>query len=495
MKVQLKNIGLIKDVEYEIGDLTIICGQNNTGKNYAMYALYGFLQFLFQEIYIEDDVFCLNEVIDLLISSNNITELHTNNQTVLPIHIFSFDVFNKILELASKYYTETKLQYALGIQQKSLKNTKFQLSISDQTLYNSILLNMKNAIIGDSESKHFTMQAYYDGHENHIVIKPIDNHSLESQTSWRELSIEEKNLEMLQLYKDCIESIFLELLLFFGELFCGEDCVQFFGLDILTAERSGVSMFNSDLNLGKGKFIQELVKNTKINLDDVVRKIYNDSTYALPVKDEIAFFPSMINYKQIESFIVTDYPEIIEFFQSISGGNYQTDDFSSVSYSPQNTRKSLSLGESASAVRALSHLNFYLLHKAVKGGLLMIDEPELNLHPHNQRKMAGLIAMLVNVGIKVMVTTHSNFFINELNSLMMLYNNDNDFTKKIMKQYNYPELSMLSATKVKAYIAHQSNQTVAFNPVIITEYGMQDTGFYDDINEINTIQSRIIQGF
>ena len=43
MKVSLKNIGMLNKADLEVGDLTIICGENNTGKTYATYSLYGFL--------------------------------------------------------------------------------------------------------------------------------------------------------------------------------------------------------------------------------------------------------------------------------------------------------------------------------------------------------------------------------------------------------------------------------------------------------------------
>ena len=45
MKVHIKNLGPLKQAEFSLGDLTIICGANNTGKTYATYALFGFLSF------------------------------------------------------------------------------------------------------------------------------------------------------------------------------------------------------------------------------------------------------------------------------------------------------------------------------------------------------------------------------------------------------------------------------------------------------------------
>ena len=44
LTVHLKNIGILKQAEFSLGDLTIICGDNNTGKTYAACALYGFLE-------------------------------------------------------------------------------------------------------------------------------------------------------------------------------------------------------------------------------------------------------------------------------------------------------------------------------------------------------------------------------------------------------------------------------------------------------------------
>ena len=43
LTVRLKNIGILKQAKFSLGDLTLICGENNTGKTYAACALYGFL--------------------------------------------------------------------------------------------------------------------------------------------------------------------------------------------------------------------------------------------------------------------------------------------------------------------------------------------------------------------------------------------------------------------------------------------------------------------
>lgn len=44
MKFEFENLGLLDEAKLELADLTLICGENNTGKTCATYAVYGFLR-------------------------------------------------------------------------------------------------------------------------------------------------------------------------------------------------------------------------------------------------------------------------------------------------------------------------------------------------------------------------------------------------------------------------------------------------------------------
>ena len=52
--------------------------------------------------------------------------------------------------------------------------------------------------------------------------------------------------------------------------------------------------------------------------------------------------------------------------------------------------------------------------------MIFIDEPELNLHPVNQRKIARILAKVANSGIKIIISTHSDYIVKEFNNLIML---------------------------------------------------------------------------
>lgn len=72
----------------------------------------------------------------------------------------------------------------------------------------------------------------------------------------------------------------------------------------------------------------------------------------------------------------------------------------------------------SSMVKELSPLVLYLRYLAEPDELLIIDEPEMNLHPEAQVKMIEFLAMLVNAGLKVLITTHSPYLLDHLSNLI-----------------------------------------------------------------------------
>ena len=65
---------------------------------------------------------------------------------------------------------------------------------------------------------------------------------------------------------------------------------------------------------------------------------------------------------------------------------------------------------SSSAI-GLSDLYFYLRYMASKEHLLIVVEPESHLDTANQIQFARVLARFVDMGIKVLVTTHSDYLI------------------------------------------------------------------------------------
>ena len=72
-------------------------------------------------------------------------------------------------------------------------------------------------------------------------------------------------------------------------------------------------------------------------------------------------------------------------------------------------------------VKELSPLVFHLRYFAQPNELLIIDEPEMNLHPTAQVQILEFLAILANKGINVLITTHSPYIIDHLGNLTKAY--------------------------------------------------------------------------
>jgi len=106
-----------------------------------------------------------------------------------------------------------------------------------------------------------------------------------------------------------------------------------------------------------------------------------------------------------------------------------------IKYIPNNApEQSLELSMTASLIKSLASIVFYLRHLAQASDYIIIDEPELNLHPDNQILMARFLGRLVNEGFKVIASTHSDYLVMEISNLIMLAS-ANEKTAELIKQY------------------------------------------------------------
>ena len=71
-------------------------------------------------------------------------------------------------------------------------------------------------------------------------------------------------------------------------------------------------------------------------------------------------------------------------------------------------------------VSELAPVVLYLRHVVRKGDLLIIEEPESHLHPAKQTAFARELATIVNSGVRVVMTTHSEWFLEQIGNLVRL---------------------------------------------------------------------------
>lgn len=460
MKIKIKNLGAIKQAELLLGDLTILCGNNNTGKTYATYALFGFLSLWRQDFIIP-------------VKTEKIQQLLSEGSTEVNIEDYISKAKTFIKEGCKSF--SKRLPQIFASSEKHFAESEFEVALEPEDF---ILKNSFERIMGAAKSELFSITKKTDS--------PILNISL--------LVAQDK----VKITADLINRIIGEALkdILFAHLFPAPF--------IASAERTGAAIFRNELNFARNRLLDQMAGMDKKNIDpfELLFKVYAD--YALPVKKNVDFTRQLEELSKTDSFIADKYPEILNDFSGIIGGDYLVTKNDELYFVPLGRKIKLTMDESSSAVRSLLDIGFYLRHVAKPGDLLMVDEPELNLHPENQRKVARLFARLVNIGVKVFITTHSDYIIKELNTLIMLHQPEPRL-KKLAEAEGYNELELLDAKKVRVYIAEESlimldgaqrrgrAQTLV-QAEIDEKYGIEARSFDATIDAMNRIQGEIIWG-
>ena len=87
-------------------------------------------------------------------------------------------------------------------------------------------------------------------------------------------------------------------------------------------------------------------------------------------------------------------------------------------YRPDQGKETLRMSHSSAIVSELAPLVYLLQSTVGRGDLLIIEEPESHLHPGAQTKIAQTLARLVRAGVRVVITTHSNYLLQQIGNLI-----------------------------------------------------------------------------
>ena len=458
MKISAENLGVLTRAEFELGDLTIICGKNNTGKTYATYALFGFL-------------YDWRENLEVKIPSRPITTLM--NDGVVRIDVKSYaEKFRDILYRGCQSYSQN-LSKVFASKSAHFRNSRFRVDLDPTE-------------IPGATNRAFDRKIRSNKGEVFSLHKPKGETVLVAS-----LLADAANIELPgAVIKDIISSVISEIL--FGPFFPRPF--------IVSAERTGAAFFRKELNFARNRLLEEMSRTDKeIDPMKLLFKTYQD--YPLPVKINVDFIRQLGDAAKKESFISEHHQPILEEFADIIGGEYVIANNDTLYFRPAGARRRLLMEESSSAVRSLLDIGFYLRHVARRGDLLMVDEPELNLHPENQRRVARLFARLVNLGVRVFVTTHSDYIVKEINTLIML-NQDRPSLRRIAEQEGYRTEEFISADKIRVYIAEGAvarrkkagtveRQTLV-PATVDPAMGIEVRSFDETINKMNDIQTAIV---
>ncbi len=96
----------------------------------------------------------------------------------------------------------------------------------------------------------------------------------------------------------------------------------------------------------------------------------------------------------------------------------QSGGYPEFAYRPQGTEEDIRLNRASSMVSELAPVVLFLRGIVGRGDMLIIEEPEAHLHPAVQTQMAVSLARMVRAGVRVVVTTHSDWLLQQIGNLM-----------------------------------------------------------------------------
>ncbi|NJO14211.1 MAG: AAA family ATPase [Thioploca sp.] len=433
MEIKIENLGPIASGKLDLSkDLIVFTGPNNSGKSYLAYLIYGLY---------------------------------------------------KIGELHERYEVATKFESALQIEDTDLSvfdlrkailnNYQLFFKLINETITPRLMLEIFSSrkII---PSVKITQPSQINFSQDGVARIEFKNEEAWSVSKQGNLKLIQKGLSFAErqaFIKSQLSYYLFKLLLPSAIYFFPAErtAINFLAKEIFRERSVKLDKLSHSLILSKPKSILEILDKENIEKYLVPR-------YPLAIHDYLYFVNDLANLSKNESEFANFADEIENLLLQ---GQIAISGYGNIEFIPQNSQQTLELPISSSLIKSLSSLVFYFRHMAQPNDIIMIDEPELNLHPNNQRMVARIFAKAVNKGFKVILSTHSDYIIKELNNLIMLNKSAITDLATISADYGYEIDSILDKNKVGAYWF--GNNTI--EPIEVA-----DTGF-----SVKTIDATIDQ--
>ena len=456
MKFHFKNIGPINEAELELGDLTIVAGQNNTGKTYLAYTLYGLSKWVTKS-YIGG--YLLDEAIDRALSIKMKDVATRLIEDGLYKRKPSRDDLNEdrqaVASMLGRTFSESGIAEVFSSPQDEFEQASVEVSFESEfpsTPYREGLRYPNGVVLIEYEDENLTFS----------IKRPGKSHSHER------MFIEETVLS-------CYTNFLL---------------MEFPNPFILSAERFGISLFYKELDFTKNRLVEMLQKMSDEKTGDRFSPYIfidkNASRYALPIKDNIDYTRDIPNIIRRRSALENG--DLYKSVKKIMGGFYKSDknDIRFVSIKRGEERFDIPLYMASSSARGLSDLYFYLRHQVKSNQLLIIDEPESHLDTQNQIMLARMLSQFVGSGIKVLITTHSDYILKEINNLIML-NSSFEGKEELIKKLKYKSCESLAPDSLRCYVAKDRQLT----PCNVDKFGVDLPMFDETIDSINKTSNEL----
>ena len=146
-----------------------------------------------------------------------------------------------------------------------------------------------------------------------------------------------------------------------------------------------------------------------------------------------------------------------EHYMADGNIEYTDSNNGSIQYIPEGMEIGLPLRVSSGVVTELSPL-ILLLKYSRRLKMICYEEPEMCLHPQLQYQMARLLVRMVNSGIRIAASTHSDIIIQHINNMCQLYGSNNK--EAVLENSDFETDDLINVEKIAIYqLSVQGNTT------------------------------------
>jgi len=433
LKVKVKNFGPVSKGEVIIKPLTIFIGPNNSGKSYISTLIHSIIK-NFEESRFE---FRLNniDIIDKYLSElqNIVGNIENGKVVEIPqtfIRKLAKEVYKKVYE--ENLGKEIQNYYACSLKDLAkIGENSFDLEINYES--DDIFLKLKDNELKIQKSPKIdenlklTVKFEIANFPSSPDVQPIGRGKVLVRLS-KKSEIQEALIYLIFYIVDSLLQRLLKSLIIVNSYY-------------LPASRSGIIQIYKIL---LASILKEITSREKF-----ISKTIHDFLLPLIYID---------TYKEIKS---PTYNIAIEFEKEIINGEIKVvglEKFSlpEIVYNFENTQ--IPLHRASSTISELAPLFIYLKYIVRLPGILIIEEPEAHLHPLNQSKLAKLLVKLVRSGLYLVITTHSEYLLGQINNFISLSKIPENLRKEKYRSEDYLNIDEVSAyvfeydEKSKGYI-------------------------------------------
>lgn len=376
MIAEISYLGAIRKAVVDLQKpLTLFCGPNSTGKTYLSYLLYAVL---------ENNNYVESKSLDKIVK-------HLSEHKEFTLHRELVESF--IQDVASNIKTNLGSIFGIGDIAVSKLFSQFNLSLTLSEGDFERIIKLPCRLISKNGDREIG------------IIKEASSDKIIYQINEENSTIERNSLMGLRL-----------MINHFFRLLCFRNIG---GVRMLTVERNSIYTFKTELSLGRNELIDRIQQKSGRSELDILDMVNSSSRrYPLAVRSSLRIANDLENIQKINS----PYYKIAELIEKgILQGNVKITRNGDVEFISDKAGKTkhLPIHLASSIVKTMSSLVIYLKHIARKGDLLIIDEPEMNFHPNVQISLMRIFAILSKLDLRIIISTHSDYMIREVNNLIM----------------------------------------------------------------------------